>query len=81
MFEKNNRVFKRKDFSLTDCTDAGEAIQGSEEWYTILFNTNVISESEVNELLKSEKYRYDQRIIVTTPAAADAFCKGIWPPA
>lgn len=80
MSEKGKSVFKRKDFSLEERTDSGEVIGGSERWYVILFNTNVISEDKVNELLRTGEYIHDQRIIVTTPAAADAFLKGIWPP-
>jgi hypothetical protein len=61
----------RIDFDTFTCNSAGEPIEGTGITYSILFNTNVISEEEVIELINASVWEYDNRIIITTPTRAD----------
>lgn len=71
--------FKRIDFNtmLSDSDD--EPITGTETHHTVLYNTNVISEDEVREIIRNGTFQWDNRIIHTQPDRADAFLKGIIP--
>lgn len=61
----------RIDF-VTGCADSdGNLVKGTERPVTILFNKTVITADEVRELINSDMYEYDSRIVVTTPTQAD----------
>ena len=49
----------------------GEFIEGMDKKMCILFNKTVISAQEVNDLIHSGEYMYDNRIVVTTSEQAD----------
>lgn len=56
----------------TGCANSdGEIIEGTERDVCILYNETVITEDEVIALIHSGEYRYDNRVIVTTPIQAD----------
>lgn len=61
----------RIDFKTGFANSDGEIIKGTERGVTVLFNQTVITSNEVEELIRSDMYEYDDRIIVTTPARAD----------
>ena len=61
----------RIDFK-TGCSNSdGEFVSGTERDATILFNKTVITSNEVEELIHSGMYEYDNRIVVTTSIQAD----------
>lgn len=68
----NKENIKRIDFEVFCCNSDGEPIDGTGSGVAILFNTEVIPEKEVKELIRSETYEYDNRIVVTTPKRANA---------
>ena len=62
---------------ITSYTNSdGKRLPGTEQTVTVLYNKKVIEEAEVEELIRRQLYEYDNRLIVTTPEAADAFCNG-----
>lgn len=61
----------RIDFSTRICNSDGEPVEGTGRDVTILFNKTVITGDEVEELIDSGMYEYDNRIVVTTPRQAD----------
>lgn len=62
---------RRIDF-VTGCANSdGEIIKGTERNVTVLFNKTVITCEEVHELIRSDMYEDDTRIVVTTPTQAD----------
>lgn len=63
---------KRIDFDTFCCTSDGEPVEGTGIGYSIIFNTTVISAEEVNELINSGEWEYDERIVVTTQRRANA---------
>lgn len=67
--------------NFVECyTDSdGKSIEGTERTLTILYNSEVITENEVRKLIKQQQFQWDNRVIATTPEAADAFCGGIVP--
>ena len=67
---------RRIDFEAFTCNSDGEPVEGTGRAYSIIFNTNVISSEEVNELINTDTWEYDTRIVITTPRRADAL-KGI----
>lgn len=62
---------KRIDFTTRFANSDGEPIKGTERDVCVLFNTTVISAEEVYELINSDEYEFDRRIVVTTPVQAD----------
>lgn len=61
----------RIDFEEGYTNSDGDFIDGMTEEITILYNKRVIRYEEVCELINSGEYRYDNRIVVTTPTQAD----------
>ena len=61
----------RIDFEIGCSNSDGEFVKGTEREVTILFNKTVITGDEVQELIRSGRYEYDCRIVVTTPTQAD----------
>ena len=61
----------RIDFETGCANSDGELVRGTERDITILFNKTVITSDEVKELIRSGRYEYDDRIVVTTPTQAD----------
>lgn len=61
----------RIDFEVGCANSDGEIVKGTERGVTVLFNSTVISGDEVRELINSEMYEYDSRVVVTTPTQAD----------
>jgi hypothetical protein len=61
----------RIDFQTRLVKSDGGIIKGTERGVAVLFNQTVITSNEVEELIRSDMYEYDDRIIVTTPARAD----------
>lgn len=49
----------------------GERIDGTEEEVTIIYNSEVITEKEVDYLVHNDMFKYDERVIVTTRKQAD----------
>lgn len=62
---------KRIDFEVGCANSAGEIVKGTEHTVTILFNKTVITVDEVQELIRSGMYEYDNRVVITTPMQAD----------
>ena len=67
---------RRIDFETFTCNSDGKPIDGTGIAYTIIFNTNVISSEEVNDLINTGMWEYDMRFVITTPRRADAL-KGV----
>ncbi len=61
----------RIDFETGCANSDGELVKGTERDVCILYNKTVITHDEVEELIRSDMYEYDSRIIVTTPTQAD----------
>ena len=61
----------RIDFEIGCADSDGEIVKRTERDICILYNKTVITNKEVNELIKSGMYEYDNRIVVTTPTQAD----------
>ena len=61
----------RIDFETGCVNSDGELVKGTEKDVCILYNKTVITHDEVEELIRSNMYEYDSRIIVTTPIQAD----------
>lgn len=61
----------RIDFETGCANSDGELVKGTERDVSILYNKTVITHDEVEELIRSDMYEYDSRIIVTTPTQAD----------
>lgn len=71
-----NNIFRR-DFETYICSSDGTPIEMNGR-YSILYNSDIISDIEVEELLKNGNYRYDNRIVLTTQERADSL-KGLKP--
>lgn len=65
-----NRI-RRKDLVMHFVDSEGERIDGTEEEVTIIYNSDVITEKEVDQLIKEDRFKYDDRVIVTTRKQAD----------
>lgn len=61
----------RIDFVIGCANSDGKFVKGTERNVCILYNKTVISQKEVDVLIDSGMYEYDDRIIVTTPTRAD----------
>lgn len=61
----------RIDFETGIANSDGELVEGTERAVCILYNKTVITDDEVQELINSGMYEYDNRVIVTTPTQAD----------
>ena len=61
----------RIEFEIGCANSDGEIVKGTERDVCILYNETVITEDEVRELIYSGGYKYDSRIVVTTPIQAD----------
>lgn len=61
----------RIDFEVGCTNSDGEFIKGTERSITILWNKTLLDKEEVLELIDSGRYKYDDRIVVTTPIQAD----------
>lgn len=61
----------RIDFVSGCCNSDGKLVNGTERPVSILFNKTVITTEEVYELINTDAYEWDSRIIVTTPIQAD----------
>lgn len=61
----------RIDFEVGFCASDGRVVKGTQRPVCVLYNKTVITSDEVNELIHSGKYEYDDRIVVTTPRQAD----------
>lgn len=62
---------KRIDFEFGCYDSDGKIIEGTEEWVSVLYNENVITEEEVKKLIFSEDYEFDTRVVITTVERAD----------
>lgn len=67
----NMRNVMRIDFEVGCCNSDGKLVSGTERGVCVLYNSTVITEDEVQELIRSGMYEYDKRLIGTTPAQAD----------
>lgn len=65
------RNVMRIDFEVGCCNSDGKLVPGTEHGVCVLYNNTIISEDEVQELIRSGMYEYDNRIVVTTPIQAD----------
>ena len=61
----------RIDFETGCANSDGKLVKGTERDVCILYNKTVITNDEVEELIRSGMYEYDSRVIVTTPIQAD----------
>lgn len=61
----------RVDFEEGYTNSNGDFIDGMTNKMAVLYNKRIISYEEVCELINSGEYRYDNRIVVTTPTQAD----------
>lgn len=61
----------RIDFETGCYTSDGEFVKGTERGVAVLWNKTVIDSDEVRKLIRSGRYEYDCRIVVTTPTQAD----------
>lgn len=62
---------RRTDVVFAEKNSDGGPIPGTEQYISILYNRNIITEEEVAELIHSGAYEYDERIIVTSTTQAD----------
>lgn len=62
---------KRKDLEIYLHDSEGEKIEETGQRITIIYNDGIISEKEVEQLIKTDRYRFDDRIIIVTPQQAD----------
>lgn len=62
----------RIDFTVGCANSDGKVVNGTERDISVLFNETVISTEEVNELIESGMYEYDDRIIVVSKRQADS---------
>ena len=61
----------RIDFETGCANSDGKLVKGTERDVCILYNKTVITNDEVEDLIRSGMYEYDSRVIVTTPTQAD----------
>ena len=61
----------RIDFEVGCCNSDGKIVAGTKRVVCVLYNTTVIKDEEVRELIRSGMYEYDSRVVVTTPTQAD----------
>lgn len=61
----------RIDFEIGCCNSDGKIVAGTERDVCVLYNSTVVTEDEVQELIRSGMYEYDNRLVVTTPTQAD----------
>ncbi|MBQ2389277.1 MAG: hypothetical protein II305_04400 [Clostridia bacterium] len=69
MAKKSN--IKRIDFEIGIVDSNGNDTGKIREEVSVLFNSSVISEEKVRYLIETDKYEYDERLIVTTPTHAN----------
>ena len=69
MAKKSN--IKRIDFEMGIVDSNGNDTGKIREEVSVLFNSSVISEEKVRYLIETDKYEYDERLIVTTPTHAN----------
>lgn len=62
---------KRKDLEVYMHDSEGEKIDGTGQSITIIYIDVSISEKEVEQLIKTDRYRFDDRVIIVTPQQAD----------
>ena len=62
---------KRIDFTTRMCDSDDEPINGTEEERVIIYNGDIITQEDLDELIKSGWYAYDDRVIVITKIQAD----------
>lgn len=62
---------KRKDLEIYLHDSEGEKIEETGQNITIIYNDGIISEKEVEQLIKTDRYRYDDRVIIISPQQAD----------
>ncbi|RHB41821.1 hypothetical protein DW886_14790 [Enterocloster aldenensis] len=62
---------KRMNFKTRLCNSDDEPIDGTEEEKTVIYNADLMTEDELNELIISGWYFYDERVIVVTKTQAD----------
>lgn len=62
---------KRIDFSYSLADSDGNRIDGTEMEVSVLFNITVISVEEVQELINSGEYEFDNRLVITSPSRAN----------
>lgn len=67
----NIKNVMRIDFEIGCCNSDGKLVSGTERAVCVLYNSTVITEDEVQELIRSGMYEYDRRVVVTTPTQAD----------
>lgn len=62
---------KRIDFTIACCNSDGKPVKGTEEELVVMFNDKIISVEEVNKLIDSGMYEYDERVVAITKIQAD----------
>ena len=62
---------KRKDLEIYLHDSEGEKIEETGQRITIIYNDGIISEKEVEQLIKTDWYRYDDRVIIISTQQAD----------
>lgn len=69
MYTKMENI-RRHDFESYCCNSDGEPVIKTGD-VSVIYNTDVISEKEVDELIRTGMYEFDSRVVVTTPERAD----------
>lgn len=64
MMENNLKVIQ---FTSSMANSDGEPVKGTERNIVVMFNCTQIAAEEVNKLIQSGMYEYDQRVVVLTP--------------
>ena len=68
---------KRIDIVVTNRKQVDNVIiTNSETKLSLLYNEDIIHEELVHDLIESGDYRYDERIVITTPKRADLLLSG-----
>ena len=62
---------KKIEFDSYTCTSDGLPVNGTRRPTVVMFNQTQISADEVNKLIKSGMYEYDNRVVVMTPKQAE----------
>jgi putative transcriptional regulator len=68
---KLDTYIKRIDFELCYSDSDDEPVKGTNHEVSVIYNTDIIKEEELEKIINNGMYEYDNRIIVTTPKKAN----------
>lgn len=68
---KTDIFIRRVDFEVCVANSDNEPIKGTEHEISVIYNTQIIPEREVEKLINNGMYEYDKRLIITIPERAN----------